>query len=56
VSVLSIAIVIFPIIRSLDKAGRITPPGYCTTLAGMIAGFMGLFALALAWSLIQGAR
>ena len=43
---------LFPIIRSLDKAGNITPPGYSRTLAVMIAGFMGIFAIALAWSLI----
>ena len=44
---------LFPIIKSLDKAGHITPPGYSKTLAMMIAGFMGLFAIALAWSLIS---
>jgi len=43
---------LFPIIKSLDKAGNITPPGYSRTLAVMIAGFMGIFAIALAWSLI----
>ena len=43
---------LFPITRSLDKAGNITPPGYSRTLAVMIAGFMGIFAIALAWSLI----
>lgn len=44
---------LYPLIRSLDRAGQITPPGYSKTLAWMIAGFMGLFAIALAWSLIQ---
>jgi hypothetical protein len=43
---------LFPIIKSLDKAGQITPPGYSRTLAVMIASFMGIFAIALAWSLI----
>ena len=43
---------LYPIIKSLDKAGNITPPGYSRTLAVMIAGFMGIFAIALAWSLI----
>lgn len=44
---------LFPIIKSEDKAGHITPPGYSRTLAIMIVGFIGLFAIALAWSLIQ---
>jgi hypothetical protein len=42
-----------PIIRSLDKAGQISPPGYFKTLALMIAGFMGLFAVALIWTLVR---
>lgn len=42
---------LYPIIKSLDAAGDITPPGYSKTLAMMIAGFIGLFATALAWSL-----
>jgi hypothetical protein len=44
---------LYPIIKSQDKAGYITPPGYSRTLAVMIAGFMGVFAVALAWSLIR---
>ena len=44
---------LFPIIKSLDKENLITPHGYSKTLAMMIAGFIGLFAIALAWSLIQ---
>lgn len=44
---------LFPIIKSLDKEGHITPSGYSRTLGMMIAGFIGLFAIALAWSLIQ---
>ena len=43
---------LYPIIRSLDKADQITPPGYSRTLGLMIASFMGVFAIALAWSLI----
>jgi len=44
---------LFPIVRSEDKAGHITPSGYSRTLGFMIAGFIALFAIALAWSLIQ---
>lgn len=44
---------LFPIVKALDKEGHITPPGYSKTLGFMIAGFIGLFAIALAWSLIQ---
>jgi len=43
---------LFPIIKSLDKAGHITPPGYSKTLGIMITSFIGLFVIALAWSLI----
>lgn len=43
---------LFPIIKSLDQAGEITPPGYSRTLGIMITGFIGLFAAALAWSLL----
>ena len=52
-SILSFFWRLYPIIRSLDKAGQITPPGYSKTLAGMIAGFVGLFAIALIWSLVR---
>jgi hypothetical protein len=44
---------LFPIIKSLDKADNITPRGYSKTLGLMIASFMGLFAVALVWSLIS---
>jgi hypothetical protein len=44
---------LFPIIKSLDNDGHITPPGYSNTLAIMIAAFIGLFAVALVWSLIK---
>lgn len=43
---------LYPIIRSLDANGQITPAGYSKTLGMMIAGFIGLFALALAWHLL----
>ena len=44
---------LYPIISALDSAGQITPPGYSRTLALMIAGFIGLFVIALAWSLMS---
>ena len=43
---------LYPIIRSLDGDGQISPSGYSKTLAIMIAGFIALFAAALAWSLL----
>ena len=43
---------LFPIIKSLDADGNITPSGYSKTLGMMIAGFIGLFAVALAGSLL----
>lgn len=36
-----------PIIKKLDKNGKITPGGYSKALFGMITGFMLMFALAL---------
>ena len=42
----------FPIVRSLDREGHITPPGYSRTLAITIAVFIGIFAIGLAWSLL----
>ena len=44
---------LFPIIKSMDKAGHITPSGYSKTLVMMIASFIGLFAISLAWSLVK---
>ncbi|MCP4357220.1 MAG: hypothetical protein GY796_04280 [Chloroflexi bacterium] len=52
-SILSFFWRLFPIIKSLDEEGHISPPGYSKTLAMMIAGFVGMFAIALFWSLIQ---
>ncbi len=43
-----------PIIKALDAEGHITPPGYSKTLAMMIAGFIGIFAVVLAWRLLTG--
>lgn len=45
---------LYPIIKSLDAQGQITPSGYSRTLAFMIAGFIGLFAIALSGSLLIG--
>ncbi len=42
-----------PIIKKLDAEGHITPTGYSKTLGIMITGFIGLFAIVLAWSLIS---
>ena len=42
---------LFPAIKRADAADQITPSGYSKTLGLMIAGFIGLFAIALAWSL-----
>jgi len=52
-SILSFFWRLFPIIKSLDEEGQISPPGYSKTLAMMIAGFVGMFAIALFWWLIQ---
>lgn len=45
---------LYPLIRRMDRAGWITPPGYSRTLGLMIGGFLGVFLLAiaawLAWS------
>lgn len=38
---------LFPIIRKLDKKGKIYPKGYSITLSIMILGFILLFTLAL---------
>ena len=51
-SILSFFWRLFPIVRSLDREGHITPAGYSKGLGGMIAGFMGLFVLALVLSLL----
>ncbi|MCP4417425.1 MAG: hypothetical protein GY805_12445 [Chloroflexi bacterium] len=52
-SILSFFWRLFPIIKSLDGEGHISPSGYSKTLAMMITGFIGMFAIALFWSLIQ---
>jgi hypothetical protein len=52
-SILSFFWRLFPIIRELDEARQITPAGYSKTLGIMIAGFIGIFAVALVWSLLR---
>ena len=44
---------LFPIIRSVDQAGQITPSGYSRTLAVMIAGGRGLGVGTRAWALFS---
>jgi hypothetical protein len=39
--------------RRLDAEGAIEPRGYSRTLGIMIAAFIGVFALALIWSLVR---
>lgn len=39
---------LFPILRTIDAANHLTPSGYSRTLGIMIAGFIGVFLLALA--------
>ena len=46
---------LFPIMKSLDEQGHLSPPGYAKTLRLMIIGMIALFVLALAWSLIAQA-
>ncbi|MFI3257918.1 MAG: hypothetical protein R3Y36_06440 [Spirochaetales bacterium] len=56
VMILSIATYFFrlnPIIKKLDKNGKITPKGYSKTLFLMIAGFIALFSAALVVYIIQ---
>lgn len=36
---------LYPIIKSMDKEGQITPEGYSKTLGIMIAGFIGIFVI-----------
>lgn len=45
---------LYPILKSLDAAGQLTPEGYSRTLGLMIAGFMGAFILALLGYLLLG--
>lgn len=44
---------LYPIMKSLDAENHITPSGYSRTLGIMIASFIAVFALALAWSLFN---
>lgn len=43
----------FPIIRSMDKAGQLMASGYSKVLAGMIAALISMFVVALVWALIR---
>jgi len=52
-SILSFFWRLFPIVRSMDKAGQVTPAGYSKTLGVMIGGFILVFVTALLWSLFQ---
>lgn len=45
---------LYPILKSLDAAGQLTPEGYSRTLGLMIAGFMGAFMMALLGYLLLG--
>jgi hypothetical protein len=38
---------LYPIMKGLDKKGEMTPKGYSKTLGYMIAGFIGMFLIAL---------
>lgn len=38
---------LFPLMRKMDQKGEIEPAGYSKTLGGMIAGFIGLFLIAI---------
>lgn len=51
-SILSFFWRLFPIIRSMDKNGEITPKGYSKTLAIMITSFIVGFAVVLIITLI----
>ena len=52
-SILSFFWRLFPIVRSMDKAGQVTPAGSSKTLGVMIGGFILVFVVALFWSLFQ---
>jgi len=52
-SILSFFWRLYPLVRSLDRAGEIQPAGYSRALAYMIAGMIALFALALIGSLVM---
>ncbi len=38
---------LFPLMRKMDQEDQIEPAGYSKTLGGMIAGFIGLFLIAI---------
>lgn len=41
-----------PIMKELDKQGKLSPKGYSTTLARMIMGFILLFGIAYGYELV----
>jgi len=53
-SILSFYWRLFPIIKKLDKEGKISPKGYSKTLNLMIIGFLTMFILVLAIKLATG--
>lgn len=50
-SILSFFWRLFPLVRRMDRAGQITPPGYSRALGGMIAAMIAVFGVALLLSL-----
>lgn len=44
---------LYPAIKSMDRRGEITPQGYSKTLGIMIAGFIGVFIIALVLFVIR---
>jgi len=52
-SILSFFWRLYPAIRTMDRAGQITPQGYSKTLGIMIAGFIVVFAGALVSHLLM---
>jgi len=44
---------LYPAIKKMDNAGQISPKGYSKTLMIMIAGFLGMFVIAMLVYLIK---
>ncbi len=53
-SILSFYWRLFPIIKLLDKEGRISPKGYSKTLNLMIIGFLAMFVIVLLIKILTG--
>jgi hypothetical protein len=45
---------LYPAIKDLDNSGGISPKGYSKTLGIMIAGFIGMFILAIIYYVVFG--